>query len=189
MKTIYYTATTLDGFLADEHDDLGWLLKQPLDADDSAFGYDRFLSDVGALVMGSTTYRWVVDHHEWPYTLPTLVLSSRPQPGVAGADIRFASGSVADLHPHLVASAAGRDVWVVGGGDLAGQFADVGLLDEIVVSIAPVTLGAGRPLLPRRLDLELLETGRNAGFLCARYRVTGALTTSGSEHAPIGVDS
>lgn len=176
MKTVYYTATTLDGFLADEQDNLGWLLKQPQDPDDSGFSYDRFIADVGALVMGSTTYRWVVDSYDWPYTLPSWVLSSRPQPSIAGADIRFARGDVAALHPELVAAADGRDVWVVGGGDLAGQFADAGLLDEIVVSIAPVTLGAGRPLLPRRYDLELLETGRNAGFLCARYRVAGPLT-------------
>ena len=134
MATIYYTATTLDGFLADEHDNLDWLLKQPQDPDDSDFSYETFIADVGALVMGSTTYRWVVDNHEWPYTLPSWVLSSRPQPPVAGADIRFASGSVADLHPELVAAAGGRNVWVVGGGDLAGQFADAGLLDEIVVS-------------------------------------------------------
>lgn len=175
MKTIYYAATTLDGFLADEHDNIDWLLKQPEDPEEGRFSYDRFIRNIGALVMGSTTYRWVVDNHEWPYTLPSWVLSSRPQPPVAGADIRFASGSVADLHPELVAAAGGRNVWVVGGGDLAGQFADAGLLDEIVVSIAPVTLGAGRPLLPRRYDLELLASGRNAGFLCARYRVAGPL--------------
>lgn len=175
MKTIYYAATTLDGFLADEHDNIDWLLKQPEDPEEGRFSYDRFIRNIGALVMGSTTYRWVVDNHEWPYTLPSWVLSSRPQPAVAGADIRFADGDVATLHPELVAAANGKDVWVVGGGDLAGQFADAGLLDEIVVSIAPVTLGAGRPLLPRRYDLELLASGRNAGFLCARYRVAGPL--------------
>ena len=180
MKTVYYTATTLDGFLADEQDNLDWLLKQPQDPDDSEFSYERFIAGVGALVMGSTTYRWVVDHHEWPYTLPTWVLSSRPQPAVPGADLRFAAGSVAELHPAWLEAANGRNVWVVGGGDLAGQFADAGLLDEIMVSIAPVTLGAGRPLLPRRYDLELLTTGRNAGFLCARYRVAGPLPASGA---------
>ena len=175
MRTIYYTATTLDGFLADKQDSLDWLLKQPLDDDASEFGYDTFFAGVGALVMGSTTYRWVVDRHEWPYTLPSWVLSSRPQPSVEGADIRFAQGDVAALHPELIAAAGGKDVWVVGGGDLAGQFADAGLLDEVMVSIAPVTLGAGCPLLPRRYDLELLATGRNTGFLCARYRVAGPL--------------
>jgi dihydrofolate reductase len=63
---------------------------------------------------------------------------------------------------------------VVGGGDLAGQFADAGLLNEIWVQFAPVTLGAGRPLLPRALDLELLDVARNRDFMCGRYRVRGS---------------
>ena len=71
----------------------------------------------------------------------------------------------------MVAAAGGRNVWIVGGGDLAGQFADVGLLDEVIVYIAPVTLGAGAPLLPRRLELRLEELERNVDFACARYAV------------------
>jgi dihydrofolate reductase len=59
----------------------------------------------------------------------------------------------------------------MGGGDLAGQFAEAGLLDEFWVQFAPVTLGEGRPLLPRHLELELIDTARNRDFLCARYRV------------------
>ena len=55
------------------------------------------------------------------------------------------------------------------------QFAEHGLLDEIIVSIAPVTLGAGRPLFPRRFDLELVEHLRNGDFLCARYAVSGPM--------------
>ena len=62
-------------------------------------------------------------------------------------------------------------MWLVGGGDLVGQFADPGLLDEILVTFAPVTLGAGAPLLPRRLELRLEETGRNGDFVGARYSV------------------
>jgi dihydrofolate reductase len=85
------------------------------------------------------------------------------------------------VHADLVAAAAGGgDVWVVGGGDLAGQFADAGLLDEIVVAIAPVTLGAGRPLFPRRYALRLDEVARNGAFACARYTVLGARTTDWS---------
>ena len=63
------------------------------------------------------------------------------------------------------------NVWIVGGGDLAGQFADAGLLDEVVVSIAPVTLGGGAPLLPRRIELRLDELGRNGDFVGVRFSV------------------
>ena len=71
----------------------------------------------------------------------------------------------------MVRAAGDRNIWVVGGGDLAGQFADAGLLDEVLVTIAPVTLGAGAPLLPRRLELRLDELGRNGDFACARFAV------------------
>ncbi|GED97151.1 dihydrofolate reductase family protein [Gordonia crocea] len=180
MTTVrYYTATTLDGFLADPDDSLDWLLRQP--QEDGGFGsYAEFIAGVGALVMGSTTYEWVLAHlastgEAWFYDMPTWVMTSRRLDAVPGADIRFASGGVVPVHEQMVAAADGRDLWIVGGGDLAGQFADAGLLDEIVVSIAPVTLGSGRPLLPRRYDLALLDTGRNGAFIGARYRFVGPL--------------
>ncbi len=71
----------------------------------------------------------------------------------------------------MAAAAGDRNIWVVGGGDLAGQFADAGLLDEVIVTIAPVTLGGGAPLLPRRLELRLDELDRNGDFACARFAV------------------
>jgi dihydrofolate reductase len=75
------------------------------------------------------------------------------------------------VHEATVEAAGGRNVWIVGGGDLAGQFADAGLLDEIIVYIAPVTVGSGAPLLPRSVELRLEELGRNRDFACARYAV------------------
>jgi dihydrofolate reductase len=71
----------------------------------------------------------------------------------------------------MVEAAGRRNVWIVGGGDLAGQFGDAGLLDEVIVSIAPVTLGAGAPLLPRRIELRLDELGRNGDFVSAKFSV------------------
>jgi dihydrofolate reductase len=71
----------------------------------------------------------------------------------------------------MISAAGDRNVWIVGGGDLAGQFADLGLLDEVVVSFAPATLGAGAPLLPRRIELRLDELGRNGDFVSAKFSV------------------
>lgn len=176
-RTIFYTATTLDGFLADEHDSLEWLLVQDIDHD-GPFGYEDFISGIGALIMGATTYEWVVAHmrrtgEQWTYRVPTWVMTHRDLPAPDGADVRFASGDATAAHAEAAAAADGRDVWVVGGGDLVGQLGDEGLLDELMVSIAPVTLGAGRPLLPRRYALELLDVERNRAFVCARYRFLG----------------
>lgn len=77
------------------------------------------------------------------------MFTTRELPIIPGADVRFASGSVVDAWPAIVAAAGEQDVWLVGGGDLVGQFADAGLLDEIRVQIAPEPAGlAGRRLKP-----------------------------------------
>jgi dihydrofolate reductase len=171
-RTVYYTATTLDGFLATEDDSLDWLFACRHD-DKGALGYEAFFAGVGAMVMGSTTYEWLLDHEAgkpWPYAVPCWVLTRRTLPA-AGESVRFAQGDVGPVHAAMVEAANGKDVWVVGGGDVAGQLADLGLLDELLVMVAPVTLGAGKPLLPRRVELETWEVARNGDFACVTYRV------------------
>jgi dihydrofolate reductase len=176
-RTVYYAATTLDGYLADERDSLDWLFVQDLD-EHGPMSYDAFLATVGAITMGSTTYEWLMRHQEetgegWPYDLPCRVFTSRDLPVPEGADVAFVSGDVAPVHAELSRLAGERVVWVVGGGDLAAQHAEAGLLDELVLFLAPVTLGAGRPLFPRPFDLRLEELDRNGAFVCARYAVVG----------------
>ena len=178
MTTTYFTATTLDGYIADEHDSLAWLFKQDV-RDEGPLSYAQFIQDIGAMAMGATTYQWLIDHlaetgETWMYDIPCWVHTHRDFEAL-GAGITFTSDPVPDVHATMTAAAGGAGVWIVGGGDLAGQYAEHGLLDEIIVSIAPVTLGAGRPLFPRRYDLELVEHLRNGAFLCARYTVSGPL--------------
>jgi dihydrofolate reductase len=177
--TQYYTATTLDGFIADPDDSLEWLFTRQRDHE-GPLNYAAFIAEVGALAMGSTTYEWVIDHElsgkpteewRWPYEIPTWVFTHRELTVVPGADVRFTSDDVRSVHEQMLAAAGGKNVWIVGGGDLVGQFADVGLLDEVIVYVAPVTLGAGKPLLPRSVELRLDETARNGDFVCARYSV------------------
>jgi dihydrofolate reductase len=168
-RTHYFTAASLDGFIATADHSLDWLLRQDVDPT-GPMGYEPFIERIGALAMGASTYRWVIDHHEWPYTLPTWVFTHREFPPLPEG-VLLTSGDVAEVHRELVAAAGDRDVWLVGGGDLVGQFADRGLLDEIWVQYAPVTLGGGAPLLPRRLDLTLVDVARNRNFLCGRYEV------------------
>ncbi|SEO45225.1 dihydrofolate reductase family protein [Trujillonella endophytica] len=176
-RTVYYTATTLDGFIATPEHSLDWLLSRQIDQD-GPFGYKDFEKRIGAVVMGASTYRWIRRHEpdSWAYAIPTWVLThSRDLEPFPGADIRITAAdspeALTTLHGELVAAAGGRDVWVVGGGDLAGQFAEAGLLDELVVSIAPVTIGAGAPLLPRHVELVRTEWAVNGEFVCVRYDV------------------
>jgi dihydrofolate reductase len=181
-RTQYYTATTLDGFIADPENSLAWLFTRQRDPD-GPLSYEAFIADVGALAMGATTYEWIVDHEfrgkdpaewKWPYDVPCWVFTHRELTVVPGAPIMLTSGDVAIVHAEMAAAAGDRNIWIVGGGDLAGQFADAGLLDDVLVSIAPVTLGAGAPLLPRRLELRLEDVGRNGDFAAARYSVLQA---------------
>ena len=179
MKTQYYTASSLDGFIAGPNDSLDWLF--PLgDIDETS--YPSFIRDVGALAMGSSTYEWMLRHavggekpEPWPYTQPTWVFSTRTLPAVPGVDIRFVQGDVRPVHEAMVAAAGGKNVWLVGGGDLVGQFHDHGLLDEIFVQVGSVTLGAGKPLLPRQITsppLRLVSAKAvGTGFAELHYEV------------------
>ena len=171
-RTVYYTATSLDGYIADQRNSLDWLLSRHSDGD-GPMGWTEFEKRIGALAMGATTYEWVQEHDPgaWAHTAPAWVFTHRELTAPPGADVRFTAADVAAVHAEMTAAAGERDVWIVGGGDLAGQFADRGLLDEVVVSIAPVTLGGGAPLLPRRIELARTQHAVDGEFVCMRYDV------------------
>jgi dihydrofolate reductase len=181
MATQYYTASSLDGFIATADDSLDWLF-QLGDVNDT--GYPGFIREVGALAMGSATYRWMLKHvvspddgppGAWPYQQPCWVFSSRELPGVDAADIRFVRGDVRSVHAAMRTAAGSQNIWLVGGGDLVGQFHDAGLLDEIIVQVCSVTLGVGKPLLPRCIafpPLRLVSArAMGPGFAELRYEV------------------
>lgn len=179
--TQYYTATTIDGFIADEDNSLEWLFGTPR-GDDPTQRWDAFFGQVRAMAMGSTTYEWVLGHEDlldhperWRSFYgdrPCWVFTHRDLPGIEGADIRFVRDDVTPVHAAMREAAGDGNIWVVGGGDLVGQFHDAGLLDQVVVGIAPVTLGAGAPLLPRRIEgLRLVEVHRDGQMVSLTYDV------------------
>jgi dihydrofolate reductase len=184
MKTQYYTAASLDGFIATEDDSLDWLF--PL-GDLNETSYPSFIAEVGALAMGSATYEWMLRHADkvaastgspWPYTQPTWVFSSRSLSVVEGASIRMVRGDVRPVHAEMSGAAGSKNIWIVGGGELAGQFYDAGLLNEIIVQVGSVTLGRGKQLFPRRVTsppLRLVCTRQvGSGFAELRYAVPAA---------------
>lgn len=190
----YDTATTLDGRIADTQNSLGWLFEVPGSADAER---EIATPDAAAHVMGSTTYEWMLHDGEmlahpekWAEFFtgtPVFVFTSRRLPTPEGADVRFLNTTVGDALPTLRAAAGDGDIWVIGGGDLAGQFHDTGALDELAVTIAPVTLGAGAPIFPRRLEsdrLHLVEAGQHGQFVRAVYeiRTTSSTDTTDTTH-------
>jgi dihydrofolate reductase len=180
MKTQYYTATSIDGYLANEDDSFEWLFQ--FKEIECIKGYPQFIKHVGAIAMGSTTYEWIIRHgnmlggqRKWLFAVPTWVFSTRKLPIIEGADIRLVQGDVAPAHAEMVKAANGKNVWLAGGGDFAGQFHDHGLLDEIILNVAPVMLGSGIPLLPRQITtppLKLVGVQRhNDTFVILNYEV------------------
>jgi len=181
MKTQYYTASSLDGFLATEEDSLDWLF--PL-GDLEHSSYPEFIANVGALAMGAATYEWLLRNAEtvaaetgspWPYTQPAWVFTHRTLPTLVEADVRFVQGDVRAVHAAMRAEAGERNIWIVGGGDLAGQFHDAGLLDELIIQLGSATLGRGKPLFPRRVlspTLQLVSVQQmGTGMVELRYQV------------------
>jgi dihydrofolate reductase len=191
-KTQYYCAASLDGYIADSNDSLAWLFdyQGSFEADGVEPGprgegnaYEQFYEGVGALISGATTYEFVLDHlgedGEWPYRgKPYWVLSSRdlPAPTGEGVDVRIVNARVADVYDKVISAAGERNLWVVGGGNVASQFADAGLLDEVLVTVVPVVLGAGKPLFDHRPpggEMQLMGTRTfDSGMVELRYEIT-----------------
>lgn len=195
-RTQYYCAASLDGYIAEADDSIDWLTGY-----EGSFGgegaepgpmseggsYERFYDDIGALVSGSTTYEFVLDHlsdaSQWPYRgKPYWVLSSRelPLPQGEDIDVRVVDAKAADLHGEMIDAAGDRNLWIVGGGNVASQFAEAGLLDELLLTVVPVVLGSGKPLFERRLPgppLQLRGTRVFAtGMVELRYELRRAST-------------
>ncbi|MEV6522613.1 dihydrofolate reductase family protein [Longispora sp. NPDC051575] len=188
-RTQYFTATSVDGFIADQHNSLDWLTTIERQEPDR---FAEFFTGIGAFAMGSTSYRWMLDNLDllrepqkwrgWYGDVPCWVFTHRDLPAVPGVDITFVQGDVRPVHAAMVEAANGRNVWLVGGGDLVGDFADHGLLDEIHLQVTPVSLAAGAPVLPRRLlsdRLTLEDVSRGGQFAYLTYSVNPELPLDG----------
>jgi dihydrofolate reductase len=184
-KTQYYTATTIDGYIADEHNSLDWLFEADRDSAAGENPFATFFADVGAFAMGATTYEWVYAHDDlgnhpekWSGAyadVPAWVFTHHDLPTIAGADVRRVQGDVRPVHQAMRAAAGDKNIWIVGGGELAGAFADAGLLDELILGVTPATLGAGAPLLPRRLTsrrLTLTDMRQRGPFAYLTYALS-----------------
>ena len=170
MACVYFTASSLDGFVVDEHDSLDWLTSRQHDPD-GPFGIDAFMTNIGALVMGSATYEWILKNEPgpWMYDQPSWVLTTRPEIVAEEHPVHTFSGKVTDVYPRIQEAADGKDVWLVGGGQVAAQFAAAGLVDQMIVTYAPCSLGSGARVLPVRSEWKLADSAVNGEFVCARW--------------------
>jgi len=169
---IYMFAMSLDGFIARADGSFDWLDNFPADAD---FDFDTFLASLSGIVMGRATYDVVRRHEEWPYAkFPTVVATRRPVADLP-AGVEAVSGDPQALLDNLRGRGAKGRIWMFGGGDLARQFMQAGLLDTVEVGTIPIILGSGITAFggaqpDRWLDLEFAKPLKNGAVHC-RYRV------------------
>jgi dihydrofolate reductase len=178
-RTQYYAATSIDGFLADDEHGIEWLLQ--FDFAEFQERYDAFYAGIGAILMGARSYEFILTQGDdaWAYgDTPCWVATHGEHAVPPGADVRFVEGDVRQMHAAAIASAGGRHVWLLGGGDLAAQLSTHGLIDDLVVTVVPVLLGSGKRLHPGvaiTTPLYLVSTHRFAsGAVELAYDLTGA---------------
>ncbi|MBE2253221.1 MAG: dihydrofolate reductase family protein [Myxococcus sp.] len=172
-----YLGCSLDGCIAGPGHDLSFLNEftpAPDAPGDEGLGFDAFLSQVGALLMGRRTYEVLLGFDAWPYgARPVLVATHRPlPPAPKGGNARAVEGPIEELLQQARAAAGERDVYL-DGGDLVRQGLDAGLVDELCLTFLPVILGRGIRLwegLQRRTDLQFEAPTRHGGGM---VQVTG----------------
>jgi dihydrofolate reductase len=152
MDIVYYLAASLDGRIAGPEHDLSFL--QTLSGGPTGYGYDEFISEIDGLVVGASSWDFMKDY-DWAYgERPVWVVTHREDvPGIEGADMRIFSGDVADLVGELE-SAGLRRVWVIGGGNVVGQFLAADRLDEVIMTLAPTFVGRGPAVADGELPLR-----------------------------------
>ncbi|MEM6839771.1 MAG: dihydrofolate reductase family protein [Cyanobacteria bacterium P01_C01_bin.120] len=157
MKTTYYVASSLDGFIAEPDGAVDFL--DAVGGEPDVAAYEAFFAGVNALLMGRRTYDQVLGFGEWPYgDRPCWVMTHR-ELGDGLGNVAAIAGSLQQVQAQIRAQQH-QHLWLIGGADLAAQFLHQGLIDQVIVSLIPTALGRGISLfssLPRHIKLSLIE--------------------------------
>lgn len=144
-KLILYIATSLDGYIARADGRVDWLESIP-NPDQLDYGYADFLASVDTTLMGNSTYQTILSFGgDFPYADKLNFVFSR-QTSLTDTDyVRFVHEDPATFVKSLK-NQPGKDIWLVGGGQLNTILLNAGLIDQFIITLAPVSLGAGIPL-------------------------------------------
>ena len=175
VTTHVFIAVSLDGYIARQDGDIGWLLQRDDPTEDH--GYAAFIADKDWIVMGRGSYEKILTFDEWPYDRPVLVLSRQladtPVPVALKGKVQFSNRAPKEVIDDLAAQNAHRVY--IDGGQLIQSFLREGLVADIVITTIPVLLGSGKPLfgsLPHDIDLTLLSSRSfPSGLVQSYYRL------------------
>jgi dihydrofolate reductase len=166
-KTVLYIATTLDGKIARKDGSLDWLYSLP-NPNQIDHGYGHFLSTIGATIMGKNTYKEILGFDvDWPYTgINSYVVTTDKDFQPTTPDTFMVSTNLTDFVTDLKKSIE-KNIWLIGGGQLVASFLDKKLLDSMILTLIPATIGVGIPLFPEiaqeatwtLTNIERFETG------------------------------
>ena len=154
-----YIASSVDGFIAEKDGHVDWL--NNFHSPDEDYGYNKFYSEIDALIMGRKTYDFCSSLNSWPYAgKQTFVFTSKKIQSER-EEIEFINMNPS-AEIYRIKTAGYKNIWLVGGGNLNAQFLNSNLIDEIILFVMPIVLGEGIPLFPEStqhlLDLQESET-------------------------------
>ncbi len=139
-KVHLYITSSIDGYIARENGSVDWLFEE------GEYGYENFVSKIDTVIMGGETYRWVLDSgFDWPYRDQKSFVITRNKTLSSTEDIQFWHDDIGEKVNELK-SKSGKDIWLVGGGQVNTIFLNEDLIDKIWWYIHPVVLGKGLPL-------------------------------------------
>ena len=172
-NVVVHIATSADGFIARPDGDLEWLTSRP--APDGFYGMNAFMRSIDTKVLGRKTYEASLRlGAKFESKNRHIVFSRHGQPPDAPSRVEFVSDAIGPFVKRLRAQ-AGKNIWLMGGGEIIASFLDEHAIDEFVISVVPVFIGDGIPLLARRhrhvpLDLHSIERFED-GVVQLHYRV------------------
>jgi dihydrofolate reductase len=172
-KFIVHIAASADGYIARADGDLEWLTSRP--KPEGFYGMGAFMRTIDTLVLGRKTYEEALrlgGTFDGPHR--AVVFSHQaPPPGVP-RNVEFASEAISSFANKLRAQ-PGKDIWLMGGGEIIAAFLDAKAVDEFVISVVPIFIGDGIPLIARKhrhIPLELVShEAFDDGLVQIRYRV------------------
>ncbi|WP_313235627.1 dihydrofolate reductase family protein [Sporosarcina ureae] len=170
-KLVLFIAQSLDGYIATKDDSLDWLFEVEGEGDN---GYSEFSETIDTVLMGKRTYDWIMEQEQgqFPYTNKNSYVFTRSSV-TDTKDVTFINEDIVDFISNLKKE-EGKDIWIVGGGDILHTFLKEKLVDELIVTIAPTIIGEGIPLFKPdnyKLDLSLRSTRTFNQFVELHYTV------------------
>lgn len=169
-KVVVYIANSLDGYIATKEESVHWLDETEAEGDN---GFAAFYETIDTVIMGKKTYDWVMNQEleEFPYKRKSCYVYTNSTNAVNNEDVTFVQGEVSELI-HQLQQQPGKDIWIVGGGELLHHYIKENLVDEYIITIAPIILGSGIPLfkeLHTNINLKLEQVKKYSQFAELRF--------------------